>query len=130
MGKREKVEETKFVRMCDEHGFPCPKMGGTGFYGTNGYNDRLPVLPGGKVIWFEFKREGGDTNKKTYAGKLQRWRHKQLKRLGHKSYVVYTAKEAWGILTEEVGTKKVSDGIDSLRPKAKRRRIFSSAGAR
>jgi hypothetical protein len=130
MGKREKVEENKFHKQCEAHGLIAIKMGTHGFYGANGYNDQLILAYPAWAGWFEFKREGGGGTTKTYAGKLQRYRHKQLKRLGFNTYVVYTAKEAWAIILKEVGAKNLSVGVDTLRPKAKRRRVFPRTRAR
>ena len=121
MAKPEKVAEKKFVRKVKRAGLLIIKLSTAGYYGSRGYNDRLVFAPFGLTVLFEFKREG------KHAEKLQDYRHRKLRRLGHKTHVVYTCEEAWKILREEVRTKAVSVNGNKLRSREARGRILSGA---
>jgi hypothetical protein len=91
----EKAEERKFCSKVRLLGAEVLKQGGQGPYGMGGYNDRLALLPYETPIFFEFKR--------IINGKLEEpkerqvSRHKLLRKLGYKTHVVGTAKEAFKI---------------------------------
>lgn len=93
MAKLEKVEEGKFVSKVRSHGFVCIKLTSNGGYGEDGYNDRLVLANYGVVALFEFKKEDVDN-----VEKLQDYRHKHLKKLGYRVYVVRFCSEAYEIL--------------------------------
>jgi hypothetical protein len=98
--KPEKVEEKKFVVKVKSHNWICFKLATQGSYGETGYNDRAVWADYGVQVVFEFKRIGEE------ARKLQDYRHKEFKRLGHKSHVVFTCAEAYRILLALVEAAK------------------------
>lgn len=93
MAKPEKVEEGKFVAKVRAHNYICIKLSSQGGYGEDGFNDELVLANYGVTALFEFKKEDVDK-----VEKLQNYRHKHLKRLGHKTYVVRLCSEAYKIL--------------------------------
>jgi hypothetical protein len=93
VAKLEKVEEKKFVSKIRSHGYVCIKLQSQGGYGEDGFNDRLVFASHGVTALFEFKIVGVDE-----AEKLQNYRHKHLKKLGHNTYVVQLCNEAYEIL--------------------------------
>ena len=76
---REKVIEQKLVSEVKKHGGICPKWVSPGF---DGMPDRIALLPDGKFGFVEVKAPG----KKPRA--LQLARHKQLRKLGFKVFVL------------------------------------------
>lgn len=98
--KPEKVEEKKYVVKIESHGWDCIKIATQGAYGRTGRNDRLTVAAYGVCIFFEFKRIGEE------AEKLQDYYHRRLKKMGHKTYVVYTCDEAYTITLKAVEAAK------------------------
>lgn len=98
--KPERIEENKFVRRVKARGYIAYKMQTKGAYGTNGFNDQLILAACGVTILFEFKRTD------TEPEPLQDYRHRQLKKLGHKTYVVDDAEEAFQILIKAVSAAK------------------------
>jgi hypothetical protein len=89
----EKAEERKFTSKVRLLRGEVLKQGGQGPYGMGGYSDRLALCPGGAAVFLEFKR--------IIDGKLeepkerQKSRHRLLKKLGYRTYVVGTAKLAF-----------------------------------
>jgi hypothetical protein len=100
--KRETVEEKKFATRCRNAGYVCYKLSMQGSRGEKGFNDRLVFAPYGVTHLFEFKREGKKTADSLKPGKLQAFRHRILKNMGHNSDVVYRSDEAWKILRERL----------------------------
>ena len=88
---REKVIEQKLVQEVKARGGICPKFISPGY---DGMPDRLVLLPGGRISFVEVKAPG----KK--PGALQRVRHKQLKQLGARVYVLDDPAQIGGILDE------------------------------
>ena len=88
---REKVIEHKLVKSVKQMGGICPKFVSPGF---DGMPDRLVLLPFGKIAFVEVKAP----NKKPRP--LQKARHKMLKRLGFKVYVLDDAEQIGGIIDE------------------------------
>ena len=75
----EKQIEQELVKAVKTHGGICPKLVCPGF---DGMPDRLILLPGGKMAFAELKAPG----RKPRA--LQLARHRLLRRLGFKVYVI------------------------------------------
>lgn len=74
--KTEKDIDRKFCDLIK--GFATTiKQSTLGRYGSNGYPDRLVLLPQGRVIWVELKKPGGKLTA------LQLRRHEELKAIGH-----------------------------------------------
>lgn len=96
MSKPEKLEERKFVKKVRALGAECLKQGGMGRYGTGGFNDQLCLMPYATPAFFEFKAIDDD-GKKEEPTKRQQSRHRLLKKLGYKTFVVYSKKEAFKI---------------------------------
>lgn len=88
---REKVIEQKLVKAVKQMGGICPKFVSPGF---DGMPDRLVLLPFGKIAFVEVKAP----NKKPRP--LQKARHKMLKRLGFKVYVLDDTEQIGGIIDE------------------------------
>lgn len=90
---REKNIERKLVEAVKSLGGICPKWGSPGL---DGVPDRIILLPGGRMAFAELKAPG----KKVRP--LQAARHKTLRRLGYKVYVIDGAEQIAPIL-EEIG---------------------------
>jgi hypothetical protein len=75
----EKKLEQKLVQAVKKMGGICPKLVSPG---TDGMPDRMTLLPGGRIIFIEVKAPG----KKPRP--LQELRHRQLRKLGFKVYVM------------------------------------------
>jgi len=101
MSKPERIEENKFVRAVRRKGYIAYKMQTKGAYGSNGFNDQLVLAKYGTTVLFEFKRTD------TESEPLQDYRHRQLKKLGHKTYEVDSAAEALSLLEKEIEMAKV-----------------------
>ena len=76
---REKTTEQKLAREAARRGGICPKLVCPGF---DGMPDRLALFPGGRIGFVEVKAPG----RKPRA--LQVSRHRLLRRLGFKVYVL------------------------------------------
>ena len=76
---REKIIEKELVRAVKDKGGIAPKFTSPGF---DGMPDRLVLLPSGRMAFVELKAPG----KKPRA--LQMARHRLLRRLGFKVYVI------------------------------------------
>jgi hypothetical protein len=122
--KREIIEENKFVRKVRGLGWEAVKLTTAGPFGKKGFNDRLLIAPFGVQIFFEFKR------KDERARILQSYRHRKLRRLGHKTHVVYSARQALKISWKEIQAKKVSIGLYRVRRRKARSRFLSSSRSR
>lgn len=88
---REKQIEQKLVQAVKAMGGICPKFVSPGY---DGMPDRLILLPNGRMAFAELKAEG----KKPRP--LQTARHKMLKRLGFRVYVIDAVEQIGGIIDE------------------------------
>ena len=88
---REKKIEQKLVTAVKKHGGICPKFVSPGF---DGMSDRLLLLPHGRFAFVEVKAP----NQKPRP--LQLSRHRLLRRLGFKIYVLNNIEEIGGIIDE------------------------------
>lgn len=89
--KREKEIEEKLRLSVKAHGGIALKFTSPGF---DGMPDRLILLPNGKMAFVELKAPG----KKPRA--LQLARHRLLRRLGFKVYVIDGTEQIGGIIDE------------------------------
>ena len=89
--KSEKSIEQKLTLTVKKCGGICPKFVSPGF---DGMPDRLVLLPFGKIAFVEVKAP----NKKPRP--LQKARHRLLKKLGFKVYVLDDAEQIGGIIDE------------------------------
>lgn len=88
---REKTIEQKFVAAVRNAGGLALKFTSPGW---DGVPDRLALLPGGKLAFVEVKAPG----KKPRP--LQLARHRMLRRLGYKVYVLDNEKQIGGMIDE------------------------------
>lgn len=88
---REKTIEQKLIKAVKSAGGIAPKLISPGF---DGMPDRIVLLPGGKIGFVEVKAPG----KKPRP--LQAARHRLLRRLGFKVYVLDDPEQIGGILDE------------------------------
>lgn len=88
---REKIIEKELARAVKGKGGIAPKFTSPGF---DGMPDRLILLPGGRMGFVELKAPG----KKPRA--LQEARHKLLRRLGFKVYVIDEINQIDSVLEE------------------------------
>lgn len=88
---REKTIEQKFTAAVKNAGGLALKFTSPGF---DGVPDRLALLPGGKLAFVEVKAPG----KKPRP--LQLARHRTLRRLGFKVYVLDDEKQIGGMIDE------------------------------
>lgn len=88
---REKIIEKELVRAVKDKGGIAPKFTSPGFAGMP---DRLVLLPGGRMGFVELKAPG----KKPSA--LQLARHRLLRRLGFKVYVIDKIDQIDSVLEE------------------------------
>ena len=88
---REKIIEKELVRAVKDKGGIAPKFISPGF---DGMPDRLVLLPGGRMGFVELKAPG----KKPRA--LQLARHRLLRRLGFKVYVIDEINQIDSVLEE------------------------------
>ncbi|MCC8073680.1 MAG: VRR-NUC domain-containing protein [Clostridiales bacterium] len=89
--KREKSVECRLVSEVKKRGGICPKWVSPGF---DGVPDRIILLPKGRIAFAEVKAKG----KKPRP--LQTARHKLLRRLGFKVYVIDNADDIGGVLDD------------------------------
>ena len=87
----EKSTEHYFCTQMRALGLPCIKQFNPF---EAGWPDRLVVLPGGRVIWVEFKSKG----EKPTA--IQRIRHNALRDKGHDVEIVSCREEAENLVEE------------------------------
>ncbi len=90
-GMREKQIEQKLVQETRKCGGICPKFTSPGFAGMP---DRLALLPDGKMAFVEVKAPG----KKPRP--LQLSRHRLLRQLGFKVYVLDDESQIGGMIDE------------------------------
>lgn len=88
---REKTIEQRLVKAVKNSGGIAPKLVSPGF---DGMPDRLVLLPGGKIGFVEVKAPGKEPRP------LQVARHKLLRRLGFKVFVLDDPEQIGGILDE------------------------------
>ena len=88
---REKIIEKELVRAVKDKGGISPKFTSPGF---DGMPDRLVLLPSGRMGFVELKAPG----KKPRA--LQLARHRLLRRLGFKVYVIDEINQIDSVLEE------------------------------
>ena len=88
---REKVIEQKLSLMVKKRGGICPKFVSPGF---DGMPDRIVLLPDGHMAFVEVKAPGKPPRP------LQTARHKLLRGLGFKVYVLDNEEQIGGILDE------------------------------
>lgn len=88
---REKTIEQKLVTAVKKHGGICSKFVSPGF---DGMPDRLVLLPHGRFAFVEVKAPGEKPRP------LQLARHRLLRRLGFKVYVLDDEEQIGGILDE------------------------------
>ncbi|MFU0799849.1 MAG: VRR-NUC domain-containing protein [Xylanivirga thermophila] len=87
----EKTIEKKLVNTVKSMGGIAPKLVSPGF---DGMPDRLVLLPGGIIAFAELKAPG----KKPRP--LQEARHRLLRKLGFKVYVIDSTEQIGGMLNE------------------------------
>lgn len=125
MPKREIVEQDKFLKWARLNKYVAICIQTKGPYGTKGFNDVLALGPYSCNVFFEFKRE------KKKPEPLQRYRHRQLKKLGHPTHVVYTSEQAQKIFKEAIlQAMAISRNVHQLRPKPPCRWILTAARSR
>ena len=88
---REKTIEQKLSLMVKKHGGICPKWVSPGF---DGVPDRIVLMPEGRLAFVEIKAPG----KKPRP--LQVSRHKLLRKLGFKVYILDDVKQIQDIINE------------------------------
>ena len=88
---REKTLERKLVEAVTRTGGLALKFTSPGMAGVP---DRLLLLPEGKIAFVEMKAPGERPRP------LQLYRHKQLRNLGFRVYVIDTAEKIGGMLNE------------------------------
>ena len=88
---REKDIEQMLVRSVKAAGGICPKWVSPGY---DGMPDRIILMPGGKIAFAEVKALGKNPRP------LQASRHRLLRRLGFKVYVIDSAEQIGGVIDE------------------------------
>ena len=88
---REKIIEQKLVNAIKNMGGIAPKFTSPGF---DGMPDRLVLLPDGHMAFVEVKAPGENPRP------LQLARHKLLRRLGFKVYILDDEQQIGGLLDE------------------------------
>lgn len=94
---REREIEQKLVREVKKRGGICPKWVSPGWAGVP---DRMVLLPKGRMGFVEVKAHG------EVPRALQMVRHRLLKELGYKVFVLDDAEQIKGILDEIGGDVK------------------------
>ena len=88
---REKKIEEKLTKMVHQRGGLAPKFTSPGF---DGMPDRIVLMPGGRMAFVEVKRPGEKPRP------LQKARHRMLRRLGFKVYVLDSVEKIERIIDE------------------------------
>ena len=88
---REKEIEKKLIQAVKQAGGICPKLVSPGF---DGMPDRMVLLPNGKIGFVEVKATGEKPRP------LQFSRHRLLRRLGFRVYVLDDAEQIGGMLDD------------------------------
>ncbi len=94
MGSEKQIEQ-KLVRAVKAAGGLCPKFVSPGW---DGAPDRIVLLPGGHIAFVEVKAADGKPRP------LQAARHRQLRSLGFRMYVVDSPEQIDSVL-EEIGER-------------------------
>lgn len=100
----EKYHEREYAKRVVLLGGICDKQGSMGPFGRTGPNDRLTLLPKRIIFFVEFKRRDKDSSK---TARVQKKRHKHIKRLGFKSYIAYSWQDAIKITKKHLRKKGV-----------------------
>lgn len=87
----EKQIEQRLVQEAGKRGGICPKLTSPGFAGMP---DRMVLLPGGRMAFVEVKAPGENPRP------LQMARHRLLRRLGFRVYVLDGVEQIGGIIDE------------------------------
>ena len=87
----ERVIESKLTRATKAMGGICPKFVSPGY---DGMPDRIVLFPGGRIAFVEVKAPGEKPRP------LQLSRHRLLRRLGFRVYVLDATEQIGGILDE------------------------------
>lgn len=88
---KEKELEQSFVKAVKHRDGICPKLVSPGY---DGMPDRMALLPGGHIAFVEVKAPGEKPRP------LQRARHRLLRRLGFKVYVLDSPEQIERIIDE------------------------------
>lgn len=88
---QESTIEKKLVQEVKARGGVCPKWVSPGL---DGVPDRMILLPGGRMAFVEVKAPGKNPRP------LQMVRHKNLRRLGYKVYVIDDVEQIASMLDE------------------------------
>lgn len=88
---REKEVEQKLVKAVKSNGGICPKFVSPGF---DGMPDRIILLPGGKFAFAELKAPGEKPKP------LQTARHRVLRKLGFRVYVIDGTEQIGDVIHE------------------------------
>jgi hypothetical protein len=108
--KPEKIAERKFVKLVErKYGGQAIKLQTAGPYGTTGRNDRFVCAPGRVTVVIEFKREGEEPTN------IQKFRHKQFRRMGFPVHVAYSCDEAEWYLQAATKAQAVSTRLRKVR---------------
>ena len=97
---REKFVEQRLVKKVKTAGGICPKLVSPGM---DGMPDRMALLPGGRIGFVELKAPG----KKPRT--LQLLRHRILRNLGFKVFILDDPEQIPGIIDEIGGVKNECD---------------------
>ena len=81
---RERDVESYLESALGKIGVPCYKFDPTN---RNGMPDRIIPLPGERVLWVEMKTDNGRLSS------IQKLRHLELNRLGHKVVVIWSRED-------------------------------------
>ena len=94
VSKKEKTIEQKLVKAVKSTGGICPKFVSPGF---DGMPDRIVLLPNGKLAFVEVKASGEKPRP------LQLARHKMIRHLGFKVYVLDDERQI-GVILYDIQT--------------------------
>ena len=94
VSKKEKTIEQKLVKAVKSTGGICPKFVSPGF---DGMPDRVVLLPNGKLAFVEVKASGEKPRP------LQLARHKMIRHLGFKVYVLDDERQI-GVILYDIQT--------------------------
>lgn len=94
VSKKEKTIEQKLVKAVKSTGGICPKFVSPGF---DGMPDRIVLLPNGKLAFVEVKASGEKPRP------LQLARHKMIRHLGFKVYVLDNERQI-GVIIDDIQT--------------------------
>ena len=89
--KSEKQIEAALASEVKKHGGIAPKFASPGFAGMP---DRIILLPGGRMAFAELKAHGKKPRR------LQLARHRFLRRLGFRVYVIDSTEQIGGVIDE------------------------------